>query len=97
VVGTDIAFGFFVSLIGSGAHWFSRASNPELLMRLIIGGVAGAIVGTILSTRVPRRQLRFALWVWLLILGGQFLYNSYQVWAAPHKETVSQSQPFHRS
>jgi uncharacterized membrane protein YfcA len=93
VVGTDIAFGFVVSLIGSGAHWFSRASNPELLMHLIIGGVAGAIAGTILSTRVPRRQLRFALWVWLLILGGQFIFNSYQVWAAPHKVTVSQFQP----
>jgi len=97
VVGTDIAFGFIVSLIGSGAHWFSHASNPELLTHLIIGGVAGAIVGTFFSTRVPRHQLRFSLWVWLLILGGQFLFNSYQVWAAPHKETVSHSQPFHRS
>src|SRR6202000_2834046 len=38
VVGTDIVFGFLVSLIGSGAHWFSHASNPELLVQLIIGG-----------------------------------------------------------
>jgi uncharacterized membrane protein YfcA len=92
VVGTDIAFGFVISLIGSGAHWFSHASNPELLLHLIIGGVAGAIVGTIVSTRVPRRQLRFALCVWLLILGGQFLFNSYQAWAAPQKVAVSQSR-----
>lgn len=82
VVGTDILFGFIVSLIGSGAHWFSHASNTELLMQLITGGIAGAFAGTILSTRVPRRPLRFALWVWLLILGGQFLFNSYHVWAA---------------
>lgn len=82
VVGTDIVFGFVVSLIGSGAHWFSHATNPELLLQLIIGGVAGAVCGTLLSTRVPRRPLRFALWVWLLILGGQFLFNSYHVWAA---------------
>ena len=68
VVGTDIAFGFLVSLIGSGAHWFSHATNPHLLLQLIVGGVAGAIAGTLLSTRVPRRPLRFALWVWLLIL-----------------------------
>jgi uncharacterized membrane protein YfcA len=47
VVGTDIAFGFVVSLIGSGAHWFSHASNPDLLTHLIEGGVAGAILGTI--------------------------------------------------
>jgi hypothetical protein len=82
IVGTDIVFGFLVSLIGSGAHWFSHAANPELLMELIAGGVFGAISGTLLSTRVPRRPLRFALWVWLLILGGQFIFNSFQVWAA---------------
>jgi uncharacterized membrane protein YfcA len=82
VVGTDIVFGFLVSLIGSGAHWFSHATNPQLLMQLIAGGIVGAIGGTVLSTRVPRRPLRFVLWVWLLILGGQFLFNSYHVWAA---------------
>jgi uncharacterized membrane protein YfcA len=82
IVGTDIAFGFVVSLIGSGAHWFSHATNPELLMQLIVGGVFGAVSGTLLSTHIPRRPLRFALWVWLLILGGQFIFNSYHVWAA---------------
>jgi hypothetical protein len=87
VVGTDIAFGFIISLIGSGAHWFSRAANMDLLIHLIEGGIVGAITGTIVSTRVPRRQLRFALWVWLLILGGQFLFNCYQTWAAPARET----------
>jgi uncharacterized membrane protein YfcA len=91
LVGTDIVFGFMVSLIGSGAHWFSHASNPQLLLELIAGGVAGAIGGTLLSTRIPRRPLRFALWVWLLILGGQFLFNSYQIWAGPHKQAASQA------
>jgi hypothetical protein len=91
VVGTDIAFGFIISLIGSGAHWFSHTENMDLLIHLIEGGVGGAIVGTIISTRVPRRQLRFALWVWLLFLGGQFLVNSYQAWAAPQKAPASQT------
>ena len=90
VVGTDIAFGFVVSLIGSGAHWFTHASNPDLLIHLIEGGVLGAIGGTVLSTYIPRRPLRFALWVWLLILGGQFLFNSYQTWAAPPKHATAQ-------
>lgn len=84
VVGTDIIFGFLISLVGSGAHWFSHASNPDLLKQLIIGGVFGAIGGTMLSTHVPRRPLRLVLWIWLLILGGQFMLNSYQVWAATH-------------
>jgi uncharacterized membrane protein YfcA len=82
IVGTDIVFGFLLSLIGSGAHWFSHATNPQLLMQLIAGGIFGAISGTMLSTRIPRRPLRFALWIWLLILGGQFIFNSYHVWAA---------------
>lgn len=91
VVGTDIAFGFVVSLIGSGAHWFSHASNPQLLLQLIAGGVVGAISGTLLSTHIPRRPLRLALWLWLLILGGQFLFNSYHAWAAPPKPVAAQT------
>jgi uncharacterized membrane protein YfcA len=78
VVGTDIAFGFVVSLIGSGAHWFSANAQSNLLWQLIAGGVVGAIGGAMLSTHIPRRPLRIALWVWLLILGGQFLVNSYK-------------------
>jgi uncharacterized membrane protein YfcA len=89
VVGTDIAFGFMVSLIGSGAHWGLSASSPQLLAQLIAGGIVGAIGGTLLSTRIPRRPLRFALWIWLFILGGQFLFSSYQAWAAPSKEALS--------
>ena len=83
VIGTDIAFGFVVSLIGSGAHWFSPSLNTALLLRLIIGGIPGAISGVILSSRIPRRPLRFALWLWLLILGSEFLLKSYQFWAGP--------------
>lgn len=82
VVGTDIAFGFLLSLLGSAAHMFSFALQPGLLFHLVAGGVAGALIGTLMSTRVPRRPLRFALWIWLLILGGQFLFNSFHVWAA---------------
>ena len=84
VVGTDIAFGFIVSLLGSGAHWFTHATNPQLLLQLIAGGVFGAVGGTLISTRIPRRPLRLALWVWLLMLGSQFIFNSYVVWAKTH-------------
>jgi len=82
VVGTDIAFGFLISLVGSGAHWFSPASDPQLLIRLIAGGMLGAITGTLVSRSIPRRPLRFALWVWLLVLGGQFLIHTYHALAA---------------
>lgn len=89
VVGTDIAFGFVISLLGSGAHWSWQGPNAQLLIELIAGGIAGAVAGTILSTRVPRRPLRFALWIWLLILGGQFLVNSYRVWTVPQKAAAA--------
>lgn len=79
VVGTDIAFGFVISLIGSGAHWAAGDADRKLLLHLIAGGIAGAVSGTLLGTRIPRRPLRIALWAWLLILGAQFLLRSYQV------------------
>jgi uncharacterized protein len=89
VVGTDIAFGFLVSLLGSGAHWFAQGADSGLLLRLIAGGAAGAIAGTMLSTHVPRRPLRLALWIWLLILGGQFLFNTYEIHAATQRQAAS--------
>jgi len=90
VVGTDIAFGFVVSLIGSGAHLFTPGAHSALLLQLIAGGVFGAVSGTLLSTHIPRRPLRIALWIWLLILGGQFLVNSYAARALPQKQNANQ-------
>ena len=77
VVGTDITFGFLLSLVGSGAHLFSLPLHDPLLMELSAGGLVGAVCGTMLSTRIPKRPLRLALWVWLAILGGQLLASSY--------------------
>ena len=76
VVGTDILFGFLLSLVGSGAHWFSHSTNPLLLEHLVIGGIGGVLVGTLSSRFIPKRPLRFALWVWLLLIGTQFLYSN---------------------
>ena len=76
VVGTDILFGFVLSLVGSGAHMFSHSNNPVLLRHLIVGGIGGVIVGTLSARFIPKRPLRFALWVWLLIIGAQFLYTN---------------------
>ncbi len=77
VVGTDILFGFLLSLVGSGAHMSSHANDPALLKQLIFGGVGGVVVGTLSAKFIPRRPLRFALWVWLLIIGLQFVYINY--------------------
>lgn len=95
VVGTDIAFGFIISLVGSSAHWFNRTPDAGLLLEMIGGGVIGAVGGTILSTRIPRRPLRVALWIWLMILGGQFLLNSFTVRPVAAKQAASQSHRNH--
>jgi hypothetical protein len=83
VVGTDIAFGLLISLVGSGFHLGSIAASGGLILHLVAGGTLGATGGALLSSHVPRRPLRVALWIWLLILGGQFLFTSY------HARTVS--------
>ena len=75
VVGTDILFGFVLSLVGSGAHGFFSGTRSTLLEHLVIGGLLGVLLGTFAAQWIPRRPLRFALWIWLLIIGGQFIYT----------------------
>jgi uncharacterized membrane protein YfcA len=76
VVGTDIVFGFVLSLVGGGAHLAGGAVRLELLKHLILGGLVGVVVGLWASRYIPRRPLRFALWLWLLVLGSQFIYKN---------------------
>jgi uncharacterized protein len=77
VVGTDLAFGFCVALAGSGIHLASGNLDTALLTRLVIGGVAGGLTGSLIAPRVPNRQLRFALSICLLALGLQFCYQAF--------------------
>ena len=71
VVGTDILFGFLLSLVGSGAHLLTSAIPAGLLTHLVVGGLLGAAAGTWAVRFIPRRPLRFALWLWLLVLGAR--------------------------
>jgi hypothetical protein len=47
-----------------------------LLWKLAIGGALGAVAGSGVAPRIPNRQLRFALSVWLLVIGFQFVYQA---------------------
>jgi uncharacterized protein len=82
VVGTDIVFGFLLSLVGSGAHGFFHGTSSNLLLHLIVGGLAGVALGIAAAGWIPKRPLRFALWIWLLIIGSQFIYTN--AYAASH-------------
>lgn len=76
VVGTDLAAGFALSLVGSGVHILGGNYDAALLLKLISGGVIGAIVGSTLAPRLPNRKLRLALSLWLLAIGIQFCYQA---------------------
>jgi len=39
--------------------------------------VLGGIVGSTAAPRIPNRQLKFALSVWLVVIGAQFWYQAF--------------------
>ena len=76
VVGTDLAFGLCLSLVGGGLHLASGGWDPVLLGRLIAGGMLGAVAGSTLAPRIPARAMRLALSLWLLTIGLQLCYQA---------------------
>lgn len=76
VVGTDLAFGLCIALVGTGVHWFGGHYDGALLLKLALGGIAGGIVGSGAAPRIPNRQLKFALSLWLMVIGVQFCWNA---------------------
>jgi len=69
VVGTDIVFGLVVALIGSGIHILGGSYNMLVLIKLICGGIGGALTGSWIAPYIPNRPLRAALAVWLIFIG----------------------------
>jgi uncharacterized membrane protein YfcA len=76
VVGTDLTFGLAIALVGSGVHLIGGHYAGALLVKMALGGVAGGIVGTGVGPRIPNRKLRFALSLWLTVIGLQFCYQA---------------------
>jgi uncharacterized membrane protein YfcA len=75
VVGTDLAFGLAIALVGSGVHLLGSGTGGyagPLLLRMAIGGVVGGIAGTGVAPRIPNRTLKLALSVWLVLIGLDF-------------------------
>jgi uncharacterized protein len=76
VVGTDLAFGLCLSLTGGTLHLASGGLDAPLLIRLIVGGLIGALAGTILASRIPARTLRLVLSVGLFAIGVQLCWQA---------------------
>ena len=71
VIGTDLCFGLGVSAVGSLIQVGAGNYDADLLLKLVIGGVFGAITGSMLAGRIAQRPLRVVLLVALIVLGCQ--------------------------
>jgi uncharacterized membrane protein YfcA len=69
VVGTDVAFGLGLSLVGGGVLFSSGHTDAAILPGLLAGGVAGAIAAPFVAQRVPQQPLRIGLLLWIAFLG----------------------------
>jgi uncharacterized protein len=72
VVGTDLVFGLCLSVVGGGMHVFGGSYDGALLLKLVLGGLFGAVAGSWVAPSLPNRQLRVALAALLLIVGTLF-------------------------
>jgi uncharacterized membrane protein YfcA len=71
VVGTDLTHALALTTIGGGIQLISGNCDVPLLIKLLGGGVFGAVLGSTLAVRIPSRPLKWALAVWLGALGIQ--------------------------
>ena len=57
-------------------HLVGGTYNAAVLAKLVAGGVIGGLVGSGTAPKIPNRNLRFALSLWLLFIGLQFCYQA---------------------
>jgi uncharacterized protein len=77
IVGTDLAFGLAIALVGTGVHMIGGHYAADILIKMSIGGIAGGVVGSGFAPRIPNRALRLALSLWLTVIGLQFCWQSF--------------------
>jgi uncharacterized protein len=75
IVGTDLSFGLVLSLVAGGIRAALGDLNGPILLRLLIGGVFGAVTGASLSSRLPSQKLRLILCIALVFLGGRLAWD----------------------
>jgi len=75
IVGTDLSFGLVLSLVGGGIRAAAGDLHWPTLLKLLIGGAAGAIVGSLIAQRMPSQKLKFVLCLALVGLGGNLAWK----------------------
>jgi uncharacterized membrane protein YfcA len=74
VVGSDLAFGLAIALVGTGVHMLGGHYAADILIKMSIGG---GIVGSGFAPKIPNRTLRLAVSVWLTVIGLQFCWQAF--------------------
>lgn len=78
VVGTDLVFGLVLAIIGSAIHWAFGSISALVLVKLLIGGIPGVILGCLLSRHVPARKLKAVVAVIAICAGLQLVWSGVQ-------------------
>lgn len=105
VVGTDLAFGLAIALVGSGIHLAGGmdAGTLTLLAKLAAGGVLGGVLGSGVAPKIPNRRLRLILSLWLLFIGFEFCFQAVRFEARTprtdllHEQANRERPQIHRS
>jgi hypothetical protein len=66
-----LCFGLAPSLVGGGIHAALGSFKGAVITKLLIGGIPGAITGSMLALRVPSAKLRYALSTVMVAPGAQ--------------------------
>lgn len=93
VVGTDLAFGLAIALVGSGVHAIGGHYATAILIKMAIGGVLGGVLASGFAPKIPNRTLRLALSLWLTVIGIQFCYNAIRRPYPPTPASVLAARP----
>jgi hypothetical protein len=75
VVGTDLALGIVLAALGSAFHMAWGSIDYLTLVRLLVGGIPGVLIGCAVANRIPGRKLRLAISTIAVALGLQLLWT----------------------
>ncbi len=78
VVGTDLLFGLVVSACAGGMHMAAGNWDSGVLVKLLLGGVLGAVAGAQLAGRFQARPLRAIILSWAALLGVLLAWQGLQ-------------------
>jgi len=76
VVGTDVAFGTVVAMVGGGLHIAMNTWNGLVLMKMLAGGLFGVVAGSSLNGVLSLRVVRNAVLSWAALTGLVLIFKS---------------------